>query len=163
QAQVPPRLGVRAVVFCVLLQILLLLGLLCLFPGAARSEPLKTTVSVTTNGGHARLIFSFGEENDADVRLANGIRVIAFRKPGDAAAARIASSASSYVGVARRDPDGSAVRLALNRKVTINSMAAGEQLFVDLLPETWVGMPPGLPQDVVDKLAQRARDAEKKA
>src|SRR5262249_32935742 len=36
-------------------------------------------------------------------------------------------------------------------------------LFIDLLPEGWVGMPPGLPQDVVDKLAQRARDAEKKA
>src|SRR3954471_20753685 len=42
-------------------------------------------------------------------------------------------------------------------------MGAGEQLFVDLLPDTWVGGPPGLPQDVVEKLAQRARDAEKKA
>ena len=61
------------------------------------------------------------------------------------------------------DPDGSAVRLALNRKVTVNSMAAGEKLFVDLLPEGWTGLPPGLPQEVVEELARRAREAEKKA
>ena len=39
-------------------------------------------------------------------------------------------------------------------------MTAGEQLFVDLLPSTWSGLPPGLPQDVVDELARRARQAE---
>ena len=55
------------------------------------------------------------------------------------------------------------MRLALNRKVTVNSMAAGEKLFVDLLPEGWTGLPPGLPQEVVEELARRAREAEKKA
>jgi len=44
--------------------------------------------------------------------------------------------------------------------VTVNTMTAGEWLFVDLLPDTWVGVPPGLPQDVVDDLARRARAAE---
>ena len=71
--------------------------------------------------------------------------------------------ASGYVNAARRDPDGAAVRLALNRKVTVNTMAAGEKLFVDLLPEGWTGLPPGLPQEVVEELARRAREAEKKA
>src|SRR5205085_3847306 len=56
-----------------------------------------------------------------------------------------------------------AVRLALNRRVTVNTMAAGEKLFVDLLPEGWTGLPPGLPQEVVEELARRAREAEKKA
>ncbi len=59
-------------------------------------------------------------------------------------------------------PTVPAVRLALNRKVTVNSMAAGEKLFVDLLPEGWTGLPPGLPQEVVEELAKRAREAEKK-
>src|SRR5204862_7786628 len=45
-------------------------------------------------------------------------------------------------------------------KVTPNVMAAGERLFVDLLPESWKGMPPGLPADVVKELAERARAAE---
>jgi hypothetical protein len=53
--------------------------------------------------------------------------------------------------------------MALNRKVTVNTMAAGEKLFVDLLPEGWTGLPPGLPQEVIEDLARRAREAEKKA
>ena len=76
---------------------------------------------------------------------------------------RIPMLAPGYVNAARRDPDGGAVRLALNRKVTVNTMAAGEKLFVDLLPEGWSGLPPGLPQEVVEDLARRAREAEKKA
>ena len=39
---------------------------------------------------------------------------------------RIGSGAPAYVGTARRDPDGKGFRLALARKVTINSMTAGD-------------------------------------
>jgi tetratricopeptide (TPR) repeat protein len=35
-------------------------------------------------------------------------------------------------------------------------------LFVDLLPDGWSTLPPGLPRDVIDELARRAREAEKK-
>jgi tetratricopeptide (TPR) repeat protein len=160
-ARLPP--GVRTIVIFLLLQVLLLLAALASFPGAARAEMMKGDVSVSTNGGYARLIFTFPEENEADVRLANGIIVISFKKPAELAVDRIAAGASAYVGVARRDPDGTGVRLALKRKVTVNSMAAGERLFVDLLPDNWVGVPPGLPQEVIDHLARRAREAEKKA
>ena len=41
-------------------------------------------------------------------------------------------------------------------------MAAGERLFVDLLPDGWTGLPPGLPRDVIEELARRARDAERR-
>jgi len=71
--------------------------------------------------------------------------------------------APNYIGAARRDPDGRAIRLALARKVTVNSMAAGAKFFVDLLPETWSAAPPGLPQEVVEELARRAREAERLA
>ena len=64
---------------------------------------------------------------------------------------------------ARRDPDGKAVRIALARKVTMNSIAAGERLFVDLMPDGWTGLPPGLPRDVIEELARRAREAERRA
>src|SRR5215469_15510984 len=57
-----------------------------------------------------------------------------------------ALAAPDYIGAARLDPDGTAVRLALNRKVTVNSMAVGERFYVDLLPEDWTGLPPGLPR-----------------
>ena len=61
-------------------------------------------------------------------------------------------------------PTAPAVRLALARKVTVNSMAAGEKLFVDLLPEGWAGLPPGLPQEVDrGSGAARARGREEGA
>ena len=50
--------------------------------------------------------------------------------------------------------------MALEHNVTVHAMAAGEKFFIDLLPTTWSGVPPGLPQDVVDDLARRAREAE---
>ena len=50
--------------------------------------------------------------------------------------------------------------MALSSAVRPNLMEAGEKLFLDLLPETWKGMPPGLPQDVIEELSRRAREAE---
>lgn len=163
QAQVPPRLGLRIVALFVMLQLLLLAALMLFFPSAAHAAPLKGEVAISTKEGYARLVFTLAEETEADIRLNNGILIVAFRKPVDIFVDRIPLAAPNYVGAARTDPDGSAVRLALNRKVTVNSMAAGEKLFVDLLPEGWTGLPPGLPQDVVEELARRAREAEKKA
>jgi len=163
QAQVPPRLGMRIVAVFIAIQLLLLAALLLLYPAPAAAAALKGEVAVSTRDGYARLVFTLAEESEADIRLNNGILIIAFRQAVDLSADRIPVGAPNYVGAARVDPDGSAVRLALNRKVTVNSMAAGEKLFVDLLPEGWTGLPPGLPQDVVEDLARRAREAEKKA
>src|SRR5262249_18983241 len=54
-----------------------------------------------------------------------------------------------------------AIRLSLARRVTVNTMNAGERTFVDLLPEGWKGAPPSLPMDVVKELSDRARAAER--
>ena len=53
------------------------------------------------------------------------------------------------------------MRIALARKVKLNTIPAGERFFVDLLPETWSGANPGLPQEVINELARRMREAEK--
>src|SRR4029077_6900511 len=117
----------------------------------------------STREGYARLVFTLAAETEADIRLNNGILIIAFRHAVDFSTDRIPVGAPNYVGAVRVDPDGSAVRLALNRKVTVNSMAAGEKLFVDLLPEGWTGLPPGLPQDVVGGLGGRGGRGEEKS
>jgi hypothetical protein len=44
--------------------------------------------------------------------------------------------------------------------VTINTMTAGERVFVDLLPDSWSGQPPPA-AEVVRELAERARAAER--
>jgi len=161
EAQVPPRLGLRIVAVFLALETLLLLALSLLFAPAAHAEPVSAELSVSTRAGFARFVFHFTEETDAEINLSNGILVVAFKKPVDVSVDRILVGAPDYVNAARRDPDGMAVRLALGRKVTVNSMMAGDRLFVDLLPEGWVGLPPGLPQEVIDDLARRARAADK--
>ena len=103
----------------------------------------------------------FAEDVSSEVVTAGSIIVIRFERPVDVAVDKVADAVPDYVGSARRDPDGSAIRLSLSRKVTINTMTAGERLFVDLLPDSWNGPPPSLPQDVVRELAERARAAER--
>ena len=129
-------------------------------PIAAATDAMPTTVSVSATGGYARIVFSASQYIDASTRVAGNVLIISFKQPIDVAVDRIAQQAYEYVGAARRDPDGMAVRIALARPLTVNAMSAGEKFFVDLLPDTWKGVPPGLPQDVVNDLARRAREAD---
>jgi tetratricopeptide (TPR) repeat protein len=124
------------------------------------ADPIKTTLEAAATGGYARLIFSLSEYDDATVHVANNVLVISFKKPIDVSVDRLATQIPDYVGAARRDPDGAAVRLALARQVKVNATSAGEKFFVDLMPDTWTGVPPGLPQEVIEDLARRARAAD---
>src|SRR3984957_16939648 len=128
---------------------------------AVAAEPVKAEATFSADAGFARLVVKFAEDVGSEVVTAGSIIVIRFERPVDVSADKVADAVPDYVGSARRDPDGSAIRLSLSRKVTINTMTAGERLFVDLLPDSWTGPPPSLPQDVVRELAERARAAER--
>jgi tetratricopeptide (TPR) repeat protein len=136
-------------------------------PFAAFSQPRtqipETELTASLENGFARLVLAFPEELKADVKLANNVLVIRFAKPMRVSVDRVQSQFKEFVQAVRADPDGNAIRIAFSQKITVNTMEAGEKLFVDLLPESWTGLPPGLPQDVVDDLAKRAREAERKA
>src|SRR5207344_3311408 len=143
----------------VLLQTLALLALAPL--SAARAdEPIKGEVKAVNDGGFLRLMFQFDEAVEATTRVSGAIVIISFNKPVALAVERLNVNAPDYISAARRDPDGSAIRLALLRKVKLNTIAAAERLYVDLLPESWNGPTPGLPQEVIDELVRRAREAE---
>ncbi|MPZ39188.1 MAG: tetratricopeptide repeat protein [Rhizobiales bacterium] len=129
-------------------------------PGLAQA--LKGEVFATVENGYARLAFKFADQVDAEVRLANNVLTINFPRPVDVAIERLSSRAAGYVSAARRDPDGKGIRIALSRKVTMSSIAAAERLFVDLLPDTWTGAAPGLPREVIEDLAKRAREGERR-
>ena len=73
---------------------------------------------------------------------AGSILIIRFDRPVDVPVDRVPEGAPDYVNSARRDPDGGAIRLSLARRVTVNTMNAGERTFVDLMPEGWKGSPP---------------------
>ena len=138
--------------------------LVCVVAGAtgASAQKVPAEISVDTTGGFARIVYRFNGDVDANVRMSNGILVISFNVPVEASTDRLNSAAAGYVSAARRDPDGKGVRIALSRKLSLHSMQANDRLFVDLLPDTWKGPPPPLPADVVEELARKVREAERR-
>ncbi|HET9715335.1 MAG TPA: tetratricopeptide repeat protein [Pseudolabrys sp.] len=134
-----------------------------LFAGGSHASAdslVKGEVKTLTDGGFARLLFQFEEAVEVNVRVSGAIIVVNFKKPVDVAVEKLNVTAPDYVSAARRDPDGSAIRIALAHKVKVNTISAAERLYVDLLPENWKGPTPGLPQEVIDELVRRAREAE---
>jgi tetratricopeptide (TPR) repeat protein len=142
-----------------LLAALILIGLT--FSGPSRAELVKGEASFSTAGGYARLVFKLAEDVETELITAGSILVVRFKRPVDIPVDKLSDEAPDYVGSVRRDPDGSAIRLSLARRVTINTMTAGERVFIDLLPDSWTGQPPALPQEVIRELAERARTAER--
>jgi tetratricopeptide (TPR) repeat protein len=130
--------------------------------GPSSTEPVRAEVIASVANGFARLEFRIAEDLEPQVRVSSGIVIITFTRPVALNLDRLAANVPGYLSVARRDPDGTALRLALARRVTVNTMVAGEKLFVDLLPEGWVGLPPPLPAEVLEDLSRRARDAERR-
>jgi len=130
-------------------------------PDASRADPVRGDASFSAGGGFARLVLRLDDDVDSEVTVAGTILVIRFKRPVDIPVDKLSDAVPDYVGSARRDPDGLAIRLALARKVTVNTMTAGERVFIDLMPDSWKGPPPGLPQEVVRELAERARAAER--
>ncbi|MGY4480669.1 tetratricopeptide repeat protein [Bradyrhizobium sp. USDA 3364] len=131
-------------------------------PTAARAEdPVPGEATFSAANGYARLVLKLKEDVESEVTTAGSIIVIRFKRPVQIPVETLSDAVPDYVGAARRDPDGSAIRLSLARRVTINTMTAGERTFIDFLPDGWTGPPPSLPQEVIRELAERARAAER--
>jgi tetratricopeptide (TPR) repeat protein len=127
----------------------------------AQGEPVRGEAVLQANPGYARLTIKLAEDVESQVTAAGQIIVIRFKRPVAVPVGKIGDAVPDYISSARADPDGAAIRLSLARRVTINTMTAGERLFVDLLPESWTGAPPPLPIEVVRELSERARAAER--
>jgi hypothetical protein len=126
-----------------------------------RQDLVKGEATFTASGGFARLVLKLAEDVESEVTTAGSIIVIRFKHPVDIPVDKLSDAVPDYVGSARRDPDGSAIRLSLARRATVNTMTAGERIFVDFLPDSWTGPPPSLPQEVIRELSERARLAER--
>jgi hypothetical protein len=140
--------------------VLLLAGLVVSQPCRA-DDPVRGEATFTSGGGFARLVLKLAEDVESDVSTAGSIIIIHFKRPVDIPVDKLSDAVPDYVGSARRDPDGTAIRLSLARRATVNTMTAGERIFVDFLPDSWTGPPPALPAAVVRELAERARAAER--
>lgn len=116
----------------------------------------------TQENGYARLILSFPGRDDLpkyEMRIENGVLSIEFDEQVSIILPDVGTTMAEYLSVARVDPDGRGLRMGLRNAFNFNRIEAGEKLFIDLLPPDWQGLPPALPQSVVDELAERARVA----
>lgn len=131
---------------------------------AAGLDPALAARLISAKGaeadGYGRLLLTFDKPVTVKATVLGGVLILGYGERATAGPERLTEEMPGYVSTVRRDPDGTGLRLALQRPVRANVQSAGERVFVDLLPEGWKGLPPPLPQEVVAELARRAQTAE---
>ena len=124
---------------------------------------IDASIKGKEQAGYGRMVIEFDRLPDYKDELASGILVLSFDEAVKFNLEEIALSLPNYIALSRQDPDGRAIRFALARSFKVNIMEAGRKLFVDLMPPSWTGPPPVLPQSVMRELASAAAAAEEKA
>lgn len=152
--------------FSVLLPLVFLAVVSSLSPVQAQSARQSVEVAVSSEANFGRMVLTFTGLSllpEHTVSTQNNILVVTFSDSVDLSLDNVVEELGNYVSIARADPTGTGIRLALLGGVRINTMEAGEKLFIDFLPRGWSGLPPSLPEDVVLELARRAEAALKAA
>ena len=135
-------------------------GLLAL---SAQARAISARVSGAEMNGFGRAVFTFAEMPKTTTKVLNGVLIVTFDQAVTVNLDKLVMEMSSYVSAARMDPDNKGFRLGFVRPLRVSTMDAGEQLYLDLLPEAWKGPPPALPASVVEDLSRRLREAEETA
>ncbi len=123
---------------------------------------ISAKVMATKENGFGRIVIEFTNLPKFKSEVASSIFVLSFDKPVDVELGQILEAIPKYVGLVRRDPDGMAIRLALNRAFRVNIMEAGQELFIDLLPPDWKGLVPSLPAETIKALTLQANEMERR-
>ena len=147
--------GVRAIASA-----LFALALLA-FASPARAQEAMT-VQAEVQDGFSRIVIGFPERltlPEYAVNDDNGVLVVAFTQQVATTLPDISGILAPDITIARLDPDSTSLRMGLGRDLRLSIREAGEELYIDLLPADWVGLPPSLPDAVIARLAQRAEEA----
>jgi len=122
------------------------LSALCGVVFAAAPALGADSVSVSNDGGYERLLFTFTPAAHAVASVTGGVLTISFDRRTTLDAAAIAANLASYAGSGRADPDGKTFRFALSQAVRVHSSASTNHVAIDLVPQSYSGTPPDLPQ-----------------
>lgn len=141
----------------------LVLVFLALSALPAQAE-ITAKVSVKDERTHGRIVFRFFKLPPYQVKISDGVLIISFEDSINLNVDKFMAALGGYFSAGRMDPDQKSIRFALARKIKLNTIVAGERLFIDLLPQPWSGLLPSLPQHVIDELSAKIRqkDAERR-
>ncbi|WP_375408980.1 hypothetical protein [uncultured Methylobacterium sp.] len=143
------------------LRAVLLLAVLTAILTGARAEAAKLlTIKGLQGDRYGRIALTFDAQVIVKATISGSVMVVRYGEPSPSGAERIALEMPDYVSAVRRDPDGTGMRIALQRPFRLNVQAAGEQVFIDLLTDAWTGLPPPLPTEAVAELFRRTKAAE---
>ena len=139
---------------------MLLVALAAPWPASAADDEERVRASL--EDGFGRIILRFDRETEVDVRTSatSSVVVVSYPDPVAFDVSKVAALLPGYVTAARKDPDEKGVRFALAGPYSINTIEAADRLIIDLLPESWQGLPPGLPDFIIEELRRRATEAE---
>ena len=126
---------------------------------ASAQEVVEADIKTEVKRGFGRFSITLPKRTrfiDYDVSTEDNIIVLRLSKAITVDLAREVIPLSDYVLIARKDPEGTVLRFALAPGVRVNTLAAGEHLYLDFLPGNWRGENPAIPEEVVRKLERRA-------
>jgi hypothetical protein len=115
-----------------------------LAPVRAAPAP-RDTVSVDKTAGYARILFTFQTAAPVTASVADGVLTIRLTRAVDTTIDRVTDALSTYVSNGRRDEDGLTYRFALSRPVALHTSTVLNKSVVDLVPDSYKGVPPDLP------------------
>lgn len=113
----------------------------------ARSQaaPERDIVAVDKSGGYARIFFTFQTPAPVTASVADGVLTIRLTRTVNTTIDRFTESLAAYVSSGRRDEDGLTYRFALSRPLGLHTSTQGNKSVVDLIPDSYQGVPPDLP------------------
>src|ERR1051326_8534786 len=112
---------------------------------ALPATPKPDSVSVDTTQGYARILFTFAAPTPVTAQVADGVVTIRLGHTVTTNIDTFTENLGPYVSNGRRDQDGLTYRFALKRPVAIHTSSQGAQTAVDLVPDSFKGVPPDLP------------------
>lgn len=136
--------------------------LLAALAPAARAD--NVGLSLNEMDGYGRMVFTFpGKVPGYRASINAGILVLSFDKPFDTDTEEFARQMPRYVAMARQDDGRGTIRFALTTDFWVDTKQAENSLYVDLMPSTWTGKAPPLPEQVqarLDAAAEKKRAEE---
>ena len=103
------------------------------------------SVTTSTEGGYARLLFTLTPAAHATTSTEGGALTIGFDRKVTFDPASLAQNLPAYIASARADADGKTFHFALVQRLRVHSSAVGERIAIDLAPTSFAGTPPDLP------------------
>ena len=111
----------------------------------AVAAPKSDSVTVDTTQGYARLLFTFAQPTPVTASVADGVLTLRLGHTVNISIDAFTESLGSYVTTGRTERDGLTYRFALKNPVALHNSTQGNQTAVDLVPDSFKGIPPDLP------------------